>query len=175
RTLAGTVVTSGLELSGRYSLDQLLPGWARGLQVKFSASRATITGGGPAASAFAAQNLYLFPWSVGGGVTFSRKYYSISLNGKWNDEQRRTYYTVESDTTGRYEPGTYDYVGASFRLDLDVTFRLTKKFSLFLNGRDINGYTQEYFRYGPNCPEILQGREQSKFASVWTLGVKGNF
>jgi iron complex outermembrane recepter protein len=175
RTVPGTVVTSGLELSGRYQLDEFLPAWARGFQFKFSAARSTLTGGGPAATAFAAQNLYLVPWSAGGGLSFVRPRFSVSLNGKWNDTQRLAYIDPNTDANGPIEPGTYEYLDAAFRLDLDATLRLTPKLSLFINGRDINGYSRTLLRYGPNTPDFLKGRQRDVYQPVWTLGMTAKF
>ncbi|MDR0902815.1 MAG: TonB-dependent receptor, partial [Opitutaceae bacterium] len=174
-TIPGTIVTSGLELSGRYQLDEFLPRWARGITVKFSASRSTVTGGGEQSSAFAAQGLQLVPWSFGGGVSFHRGRFSASVVGKWNDTQRLQYYDPTTDSLGTYAPGTFRYLKASFRMDLDLGFKLTKNFSLFINGRDINGYTQTYQIYGPHTPDVLKGQVKQEFDPVWTLGLTAKF
>jgi TonB-dependent receptor len=173
RSIDGAIVTSGLELSGRYNLDALLPAWARGLTVKFSVSRATFSGDDVAAPSFAAQNMYLLPWSVGGGVSLVRKWFSLSLTGKWNDRQQRTYYAPVS--TFLYEPGTYDYLDATLRLDLDLSIRITKNISLFVNGRDINGFEEKWLRYGPTAPDLMKGRQLNTFQPVWTLGMTAEF
>ncbi|MDR2675258.1 MAG: TonB-dependent receptor, partial [Opitutaceae bacterium] len=172
-TLPGTVVTSGLELSGRYRLDKILPAWARGLAVKFSASRSTFSGGGVNASAFTAQNFYLTPWSLGGGISLNRRWFSISLTGKWNDRRRLAYY--DPVASGLYEPGTYRYQDANLRMDIDLRVSLTKHIDLFVNGRDINGYDQIYLLYGPSTPDLLKGQTKLEFDPVWTLGLTAKF
>jgi TonB-dependent receptor len=174
-TIPGTVVTSGLELSGRYQLDEFLPHWARGITVKFSASRSTVTGGDEQSSAFASQGLQLVPWSFGGGASFNRGRFSASVVGKWNDTQRLQSYTPALDSLGTYAPGTFRYLKASFRMDLDLGFKLTKNFSLFINGRDINGYTQTYQIYGPYTPDVLKGQVKQEFDPVWTMGLTAKF
>jgi TonB-dependent receptor len=174
--IPGTLVTSGLELSGRYNLDPLLPNWARGLRARFNISRSTITGGDELAASFGAQKMYLFPWSAGGSLTLERKHYTIAISGKWNDTQRRAYYAVEiGAANGRYAPGTYEYIQPTFRLDLDLTVKLTKNLSLFINGRDINNYTQEHLRYAPDTPELLKAYRRLHYEAVWTAGMKAVF
>ncbi|MDR2675887.1 MAG: TonB-dependent receptor [Opitutaceae bacterium] len=174
--IPGTLVTSGLELSGRYNLDPLLPSWARGLRVRFNISRSTITGGDELAASFGAQKMYLFPWSAGGSLTLERKYFTIAVSGKWNDTQRRAYYAVEiGAANGRYAPGTYEYIQPTFRLDLDLTVKLTRRLSLFINGRDINNYTQEHLRYAPDTPEFLKTYRRLHYEAVWTAGMKAVF
>lgn len=175
QTLPGRIVTSGLELSSRYNLDEFLPRWGRGLQLKLSATRSTITGGGPAAVAFAAQNLYLVPYSIGAGISFTRPRFSVSVSGKWNDVQRLAYIDGTTDFNGPIEPGTYEYLDAALRVDLDATYNLTKSLSVFINGRDINGYESVLLRYGPNTPDLMKGRQRSVFQPVWTLGLNARF
>lgn len=175
QTVPGRVVTSGLELSSRYNLDEFLPRWGRGFQVKLSATRSTITGGGPAAVAFASQNLYLVPYSIGTGVSFTRSRFSVSVNGKWNAAQRLAYIDGTTENNGPIEPGTYEYLDPAVRVDLDATFNLTRSLSLFMNGRDINTYKRVLLRYGPNTPDLLKGRQRDVYQPVWTLGVNARF
>ncbi len=171
--IPGTVVTSGLELSTRYSLDEFMPAWAQGLQIKSSASRSTMTGGGTAATAFGAQSLYLLPYSIGGGITLNRKRFSISVNAKWNAQQRLAYIDPAADVT--VEPGTYLYNNANLRVDLDAMVNLSKTLSLFVNGRDINGYELIQQRYSPTTPKIARNLLWSNFQPVWTLGLRATF
>ena len=175
QTLPGRVVTSGMELSSRYTLDEFLPRWGRGFQVKLGATRNTITGGGAAAVAFAAQNLYLVPYSIGAGLSFTRPRFSVSVNGKWNATQRLAYIDGTTDANGPIEPGTYEYLDAALRVDLDATYNLTKTLSLFINGRDINTYQRVLLRYGPNTPGLLKGRQRDVYQPVWTLGLNARF
>ncbi len=174
-SVPGRIVTSGLELSSRYDLDEFLPRWGRGFQVKLSATRSTITGGGPAAVAFAAQNLYLVPYSIGSGVSFSRPRFTVSVNGKWNATQRLAYVDPNADPNGPVEPGTYQYLNAALRVDLDATYNLTKSLSVFINGRDINTYKRDLLQYGPNTPDLLKGRQRDVYQPVWTLGLRARY
>lgn len=169
----GEIVTSGLELSTRYSLDEILPAWASGVQVKLSAARSTLTGGGEAAAAFGSQSLYLVPWSFGGGLSWSNRRFSIGVNGKWNSDQRRSYVDPEEDIT--VEPGTYLYNAASLRIDLDASVKVSRHISLFINGRDISGYEQIQQRYSPTTPDIAKNRVRTNYQPVWTIGARATF
>jgi outer membrane receptor protein involved in Fe transport len=82
--MPGRIATSGLEISGAYLLDKVVPHWARGVRLVYSGTRATQTGGGVMAVQFAAQNLYIVPWSAGLGVSLTRNRFSLSLNSKVN-------------------------------------------------------------------------------------------
>jgi hypothetical protein len=177
-SIPGTVVTSGLELSSRYSLDQILPKWAKGVQVKSSATRSTLTGGGTTAAAFGSQNLYLVPYSVGLGLSYVHRFGSLALNGKWNARQTLNYIdpVVSTATSGvNVVPGTYVYNDAALRVDLDASVRLTRRVSFFINGRDINGYEQVTLRYAPTTPAIARNASRNVFQPVWSFGLKGKF
>jgi iron complex outermembrane recepter protein len=168
------ITTSGLELSGNLSFDKTLPPWAHGLALRFGGTRATQTGGGIYAPAFAAQNLALIPWSAGAGLSLTRSRFQIAVNGKWDSIERLTYndYTTGS---GQYDPNTYTYQLATLHIDLDLSFRLTKVFSLFVNGRDINGYNLTLQRFSPTTPDYAKNYTYYKYQPVWTLGMKAKF
>ena len=97
------------------------------------------------------------------------------MSGKWNDVQRLAYIDGTTDFNGPIEPGTYEYLDAALRVDLDATYNLTKSLSVFINGRDINGYESVLLRYGPNTPDLMKGRQRSVFQPVWTLGLNARF
>jgi len=170
----GVITTSGYELSGNYSLDKVLPNWARGIGLKYGATRATQTGGGIEATAFTAQNLALVPWSVGSGVSFTRSRFQISFNGKWDSTERLTYNDWTTGS-GQYDPGTYTYQLPTLHIDMDMSIRLTKALSFFLNGRDINGYHLQTQIYSPTTPDYAKNNVLYKYQPVWTAGIKAKF
>ncbi len=52
---------------------------------------------------------------------------------------------------------------------------LSKTLSLFVNGRDINGYELIQQRYSPTTPKIARNLLWSNFQPVWTLGLRATF
>ncbi len=173
QTIPGTIVTSGLELSGRYSLDALLPSWLAGFQVKYSATRSTLTGGGTSASAFGAQSLYLVPYTAGLGVSYVHNRLSLAVNSKWTSKQRLAYSDPAAVTS--VDPDTYAYAESAVRVDVDASFRLTRHFSLFINGRDVNGYKYIQQVYSPTTPAVAKNNELERFQPLWTCGIRGEF
>ena len=171
--LPGEIVTSGLEISGSYAFDKILPTWAHGFRVKYGGTRATQTGGGVQAVQFAAQNLYLVPWTVGAGLSLTRSRFSIALNSKFNSKTRLQY--EDYTTNAAYEPNEYMYKEAAYRTDLDASYYFTPDLSLFINGRDITGYTLTEQIYGPNTPQVAKNYYRAIYQPVWTAGIKAQF
>ena len=173
QTLPGKIVTSGLELSGNVKLDTLWPSITKGMQFNFSAARSTMSGGGDAALAFASRNLYLVPYSVGGGLAVNRRRFSASVTTKWNSKQRLSYIDYLSNST--VDPGTYEYLAPALRIDLDASFHLTQNASLFVNGRNINHLVSIVQRYSPATPALAKNYRRQAYEPVWTAGFKAKF
>ena len=173
--MPGRIVTSGLELSGSYLLDKLLPDWARGFRVVATGSRSTQTGGGVMAVQFAAQNLYIVPYTAGLGVSLTRSRFSVSLNSKATSKTRLQYLDYTTSSTPTYEPNEFYYRRGAIRVDMDVSFHATKNMSVFINGRDITGYEPTELRYSPNTPSIAKNYHRAIYQPVWTAGVKAEF
>lgn len=171
--MPGRIVTSGLEISSTYLLDKFLPDWARGFRVVSSGTRATQTGGGVMAVQFAAQNLYLVPWTAGLGVSLTRSRFSLSLNSKVNSKTRLQY--LDPATNSAAEPDEFVYRKGAWRVDLDASLHLTKLLSLFINGRDITGYEPVLQRYSPKTPSIAKNFSRAIYQPVWTAGIKARF
>ena len=170
----GVIVTSGFELSGNYSFDKIVPNWARGLGLRYTATRATQTGGGVEAVQFVAQNLAQIPWSAGAGISLTRSRFQLMVNGKWDSTQRLSYddYTTNG---GRYDPLTYTYLLPTVHVDMDLSIYLTHGISLFINGRDINKYKYQLQAYSPATPQYATNLEKDYYQPVWTAGIKAKF
>lgn len=171
--MPGQIVTSGLELSGSYIFDKVLPDWARGFRVTYSGTRATQTGGGVMAVQFAAQNLYVVPWTAGIGVNLTRSRFSISLNTKVTAKTRLQYEDYTANAA--YEPNEFLYKRGAWRTDLDASVHLTRNLTMFLNGRDIQGYTLVEQIYSPNTPTVAKNYYRAVYQPVWTLGMNAQF
>ncbi len=129
--------------------------------------------GGDAALAFASRNLYLVPYSVGGGLAVNRRRFSASVTTKWNSKQRLSYIDYLSNST--VDPGTYEYLAPALRIDLDASFHLTQNASLFVNGRNINHLVSIVQRYSPATPALAKNYRRQAYEPVWTAGFKAKF
>ena len=132
-----------------------------------------MSGGGDAALAFAARNLYLVPYSFGGGLALNRALYSASVTGKWNSKQSLGY--IDYLSTNTVDPGTYEYLEPVLRVDLDLAIHVTQRTSLFVNGRNINRVESIVQRYSDATPALARNRQRQAYEPVWTAGMKLNF
>jgi len=73
------------------------------------------------------------------------------------------------------DPDTYMYQGAELRCDMDIGIKLYKNIWWFLNGRDLNGYTQTKYQYSPATPDIARGLQRNQFPATWTSGFRGQW
>ena len=59
--------------------------------------------------------------------------------------------------------------------DLTAEYRVTRNFSVFASGRNINEAVDDTVVYGPTTPQdrTLSGR--ADYRAYWNVGIKGNF
>ncbi len=163
RNLDSTVRMSGFEAEYKQALT-FLPAWARGVQVfaNLTALRAT----GESAAEFRGYTPRTYNW----GVSLSRPRYTLRAN--WNYQGRRR---LEAITGRGIEAGTFQWRQKRLNLDLQGEFKLTPRFNLFANLRNVGVATEDFERTGPSTPAHAQFRERQDFGASWTFGVKGTF
>jgi len=164
RTNVGDMRVYGSEFDYRQNLS-FLPHWARGLTVFANLTLQHLSGnqGASFSGLFVAKTANF-------GVTFSRERLTlrIAVNQKGTVRQGQI-------TGANREPGTYQYILPRRSADLTAEYRLTRKFSVFASGRNINEAVDDTVIYGPNTPgdRTLSGR--ADYRAYWNVGVKGSF
>jgi iron complex outermembrane receptor protein len=163
RNLDTTVRMSGLEAEYKQALT-FLPAWARGVQVfaNLTALRAT----GESAAEFRGYIPRTYNW----GLSVSRPRYILRAN--WNYQGRRR---LEAITGRSIEAGTFQWRQKRLNLDLQGEYKLSQRFTVFANLRNVGVATEDFERTGPSTPAHAQFRERQDFGSSWTFGVKGTF
>jgi iron complex outermembrane recepter protein len=163
RNLSTSVRMSGFEAEYKQALT-FLPGWARGVQVfaNLTALRAT----GESAAEFRG----FIPRTYNWGVSLSRPAYVLRAN--WNYQGRRR---LEAITGRSLEEGTFNWRQRRLNLDVQGEYKLTRRFTLFANLRNVGVATEDFERTGPSTPAHAQFRERQDFGASWTLGLKGTF
>lgn len=98
------------------------------------------------------------PWMASGGISTYIGKFNIGLKAKWTDD------TPWNFTEGRFRKHR-------IMEDLDLGYRLSRNFSLFVNGRNITNepdYVYDFYN-----ARYIQKVEH--YGTNWTFGVSGNF
>ena len=108
------------------------------------------------------------------GITYDKGRWDIRL--KWNDrgKQMRDNGTVRGtfNADGTVWNRFYD---RRLSTDLNIEFRVSSYWRLFLNGRNIFNEPTDQLRIGENTPEYAELERREKFGTLWTAGIKGTY
>jgi outer membrane receptor protein involved in Fe transport len=104
------------------------------------------------------------------GVTFSRERFTARL--AVNHRGRIQQGTVTNAGT---EPNTFTYLESRAIADVAAEYRLTRKLSVFVTGRNVNSANEDTVTYGPSTPKdrIIRGR--INYGATWYVGAKATF
>jgi iron complex outermembrane recepter protein len=121
------------------------------------------------------------------GMTYSRSY----ANKRRPNLAPRRFTFTPAYSYGRFSGGlgiiwidnkpdssTYGrYYGSNTKIDLRATYRLTRKFSLYVQARNITNVKDEYYYSPPGVEEGRGGylRQMEQYGANWVFGVKGTF
>lgn len=163
RNNVGDARVSGMEYDYRQNLS-FLPAWARGFTVFGNLTLQHLEGNQMASfSGFVGR-------TINWGLSYSRARFTtrLAVNLKGRVKQGQI-------TNAGTAPGTFQYLLPRHSADLTAEYRLTRQFSLFVSGRNINEAIDDTVIYGPSTPinRSLSGR--ADYRSYWNVGVKGTF
>lgn len=141
-------VVKGLTLDYRQNLG-FLPGELSRIRVFANASRNVVD---------PAKKWGVPPWMASGGVTVPYRRLNVGLKAKWTDN------TPWNFTEGRFRKHRVMF-------DLDLGYRFSKRFNLFVQGRNITNEPDYIYNY--NNPAYIYRLEH--YGTIWTFGVSGRF
>lgn len=159
----GSTRVLGTEFDYRQNLS-FLPHWARGLTLFGNLTMQHLQGSeGASFSGFVAKTTNF-------GVTFSRQRLTlrIAVNQKGTVRQGQI-------TGTNREPGTFQYILPRNSADFSAEYRLTRKFSVFAGGRNVNEATDDTVVYGPNTRSDRILSQRADYRAYWNIGLKGTF
>lgn len=159
----GDARVTGMELEYRQNLA-FLPGWAKGLTAFANITRQHNEGSATASFA------NFVPKTINYGVSYSRNRFSFNVAVSMRGLVRQSLVS-----NAGVEPGTYTYLLPRTQCDLSASYRVTRHFSLFVTGRNINEEVDYQAAYGPSTPRDRIVRTRTGYGSTWYVGVKGLF
>ena len=72
-------------------------------------------------------------------------------------------------------PNTITYLQSRAIADVAAEYRLTRVFSVFLIGRNVNAANEDTVTYGPSTPSDRIVRGRINYGANWYAGFKGSF
>ncbi|MBC7367358.1 MAG: TonB-dependent receptor [Undibacterium sp.] len=163
RRNVGSARVSGVELDYRQNLT-FLPQWARGLTVFGNLTLQHLVGSDQASfDGFVGK-------TVNWGVTYARQRFTVRLAVNLRGLVKQG----QVNNAGT-EPGTFTYLMPRNSADFSAEYRLTRRVSAYVSGRNVNNAVDDTVTYGPSTPRdrIIRGRVH--YGSTWYVGVKGTF
>ncbi len=164
RNLSDRVTTTkNMSLGYRQTLGFLPSEYLRGVGVFANYDRTYLTQSGDGSGPPARRGT-VTPHRVSGGLSYSLRRFSGSLNFVWGDD--------------RPDGGTYgQYYGAITKFDLTLGWKLHKYATLFATGRNISNQPDLWYR---SPPGVEQGkspylRQMEAYGANWAFGVRGTF
>lgn len=158
---SGDARVSGVEFNVRQTLTRF-GGWGRYVSVFANATKLDLDG-----SRSADFNRFI-PLSMNWGFTFTKN--PVTFMAKWHHrgEQNRGPSTAQG-------PDAIFYQDARTTLDVNVTYQLFKRLSLFVNGRNVLNEWFTQSRYQEDTPAYAKRSSTNSYGVQWAAGVKGTF
>jgi TonB-dependent receptor len=161
----GTYALTGFETDYRQALT-FLPHWARGVQVFGNISLIHESGVPLGSTAFAG----FVPKVINWGISLTRPTFTLRVNVNFRGLQR-----LSAVTGAGVESGTYRYATPRRNVDVVGEFNLSRRYSLFMNLRNVNDAWETFEVYGPHTPGLAKLANITNFHPLWTFGIKGRF
>ncbi len=158
---AGDARVSGVEFNVRQSLAPLGK-YGRFFSVFANATKLKLEG-----SRTADFNRFI-PTSMNWGVTITRN--PITFMAKWHHrgEQNR------GPSTGQ-GPNAFVYQDGRTTLDINLTYQLLKRLSVFVNCRNLTNVHFNQSRYQADTPLYARRSTANSYGALWSFGVRGTF
>jgi hypothetical protein len=122
----------------------------------------------PTEADYHAATPYNFAWLPGiapnvinYGINYSYRRITLGVKARWTDR---------TGTTSTYNT----WMAANTKVDLNTSFRITERMSLYLNARNVFN-TPDHTFVGNNPQQICGGRSYEYYGAYWYAGIKGRF
>jgi iron complex outermembrane receptor protein len=99
------------------------------------------------------------------GLTYNRRPLNVKLNYNYRGPQKLSTQTAING---------FQYYAERKYIDLNAEYQFSRKYTLFLNGRNITNVPQDRVNVGNNI-DYSQLNQVEEFGVQWSLGIKGRF
>ena len=157
----GDARVSGAEFNFRQSLTGVTP-WGRYFSVFATATKLRLDG-----SRTAAFDRFI-PKTMNWGVTFAKNPVTLMLKWHHRGEQKQGASLATA-------PDAFVYQNPRTTLDVNLTYQMFKRTSLFVNARNIFNRKFTISRYGAETPDYARRSSTDSYGVQWAFGIKGTF
>ncbi|MDO8543233.1 MAG: TonB-dependent receptor, partial [Opitutaceae bacterium] len=158
---SGDARVTGMEFNVRQSLAPLGK-WGRFFSAFANATKLKLEGNqGASFQSF-------IPEVMNWGVTFTKKPVTLMLKWHHRGEQKGAAQPVLG-------PDAFQYRDARTTMDVNLTYQVWKRHSLFVNGRNIFNQHYNISRYGSETPDYARRSSTNSYGVQWAFGIKGTF
>ncbi len=106
--------------------------------------------------------------SASWGVSYNPRKFTLQANFNYRGRQRLGAVS--------FAPGAYEYYKPRTYIDANFDYRLSKRYSIYLNARNLTNVTQDIQRYAPVVtPSWSRTYRREEFGVQYTAGIKGRF
>ncbi len=162
----GSARVTGVEYEYRHTLPWFPDRWGN-LLVNFNAT--TLQVDGVAASTLSG----FLPLTMNYGFTYSTA--RLTARANWNHLGRTPQGLIAGITGANVEPDTRNHRAPRTSLDVNFEFRLTRRFALFANLRNLTDVPWRFDAYGASTPAYARGTRWVQYGTNAMAGVKGSF
>ena len=106
--------------------------------------------------------------SASWGASYNHRKFTIQGNFNYRGRQRLG--------AQAFAPGAYEYWKPRVYIDANFDFRISERYSVYLNARNLTNVAQDIQRYAPVVtPSWSRTYRREEFGVQYTAGIKGRF
>jgi TonB-dependent receptor len=113
--------------------------------------------------------------SASWGLKYGQPKWSAQVNFNYRGRQRQLAQTLTINGVSRNDLGVYEYFKPRIYIDANFEYRISSRFGLFINARNMTNVAQDIQRYGPTSPSWSRTYRREEFGVQYTVGTKGSF
>lgn len=110
------------------------------------------------------------PLNLNAGFNFNRRPFSLYVKSTLVGQKR-----ISPATAAQLGNNAWNYQAARLRCDVSLDYQMTKRYGLFLSGRNIFNDRDQIYSYGPTTPAYAKFSSEGEYGVLFQVGVRGSF
>jgi TonB-dependent receptor len=110
------------------------------------------------------------PLNINAGFNFNRRPFSLYVKSTLVGQKR----TGPANAT-QLGNNSWNYQASRLRCDVSLDYQMTRRYGLFISGRNIFNDRDQVYSYGPTTPAYAKFGSEGEYGVLFQLGLRGNF